>query len=90
MAKNFCFNQIKFWLKELNFSINDASNALGISKRQIARLLSGATSAKRVHALAMQMLWLINENEKDLSKNVVHNKNTKSKTKVGHTSQVHS
>lgn len=71
-------HEIKFWLKELNYSINDASNALGISKRQIARLLSGATSAKRVHALAMQMLWLINENEKDLSKNVIHNKNTKS------------
>ncbi len=62
--------EIKIWLKELNFSIADASNALGISQRQFSRLLSGDTSAKRIHALAMQMLWLINENEKDMLKNI--------------------
>ena len=32
-------HEIKFWLKELNFTINDASNALGISKRQIAKII---------------------------------------------------
>ena len=63
-------NEIKVWLKELNFSMSDASNALGISQRQFSRLLSGDTSAKKIHALAMQMLWLINENEKDVLKNI--------------------
>lgn len=59
-------HEIKMWLKELNISINDASTALGISKRQFARFLSGETTAKKFHALAMQMLWLISENQKDL------------------------
>ena len=42
-----------------DFTIDSGSSALGISKRQFARFLSGETNAKRVHSLAMQMIWLI-------------------------------
>ena len=56
--------EVKEWMKINELTINSASEALGISKRQILRFLSGETSPKRVHALAMQMI-LINENKKD-------------------------
>ena len=56
--------EIKNWMKKNELSINSASEILGISKRQFSRFLSGETDAKRIHALAMQMVWLINENKK--------------------------
>ena len=58
--------EIKIWMKKNDFTINSGSSALGISKRQFARFLSGETNAKRVHSLAMQMVWLINENKKSI------------------------
>ena len=39
--------EIKTWMIEIKLSINDASIALGISKRQFSRLLSGETRAKK-------------------------------------------
>lgn len=59
-------NEIKIWLNEVKLTINQASIALGISKRQFSRFLSGDTKAKKVHALAMQMVWLVEEKNKDL------------------------
>ena len=61
--------EIKFWLNEMNFTINQASNELGISTRQLSRFLSGETKAKKIHVLAMQMIWLISENQKDIESN---------------------
>ena len=58
--------EVKEWMKINELTINSASEALGISKRQVLRFLSGETSPKRVHALAMQMIWLINENKKNI------------------------
>ena len=58
-------DEIRIWLSEVELSINDAAIELGISKRQFSRFLSGDTKAKKVHALAMQMLWLIKENNED-------------------------
>ena len=58
--------EIKVWLNEVKLTINQASRALGISKRQFSRFLSGDTRAKKVHALAMQMVWLVEEKNKDL------------------------
>ena len=58
--------EIKIWMKKNDFTIDSGSSALGISKRQFARFLSGETSAKRVHSLAMQMVWLINENKMNI------------------------
>lgn len=57
-------DEIKNWMKINNLTIISASRKLGISKRQFSRFLSGETSAKRIHTLAMQMIWLINENKK--------------------------
>tara|TARA_B100000579_G_scaffold394262_1_gene371488 strand:+ start:312 stop:581 length:270 start_codon:yes stop_codon:yes gene_type:complete len=57
-------NEIKNWMKNINLSANEAAKNLGISKRQFSRFLSGETNAKRIHSLAMQMIWLINENKK--------------------------
>ena len=54
-------DEIKIWLNEVKLTINQASIALGISKRQFSRFLSGDTKAKKVHALAMQMVWLVEE-----------------------------
>ena len=59
-------DEIKIWLNEVKLTINQASIALGISKRQFSRFLSGDTKAKKVHALAMQMVWLVEEKNKDL------------------------
>ena len=65
--------EIKDWMKEINFSVNQASNALGISKRQFSRFLSGDTEAKKVHALAMQMIWLLHENQKEEEDKIIDN-----------------
>ena len=58
--------EIREWMKLNNLNVGNASNALGISKRQFSRILSGESKAKRLHALAMQMVWLINENKKKI------------------------
>tara|TARA_A100001015_G_scaffold318777_1_gene439670 strand:- start:398 stop:661 length:264 start_codon:yes stop_codon:yes gene_type:complete len=60
--------EIKQWLKETKLSISQAANALGISNRQFSRLVSGETSAKKMHALAMQMVWLTIEENKEQEK----------------------
>ena len=60
-------SEIKDWMRLNELTINDASDVLGISKRQFARILSGETKARRLHSLAMQMVWLINENKKQIS-----------------------
>ena len=70
--------EIKDWMKNNNLTIETASKSLGISKRQFSRFLSGETNAKKVHTLAMQMLWLINENKKIDEEN----KNNHKKNKV--------
>ncbi|MEE2695024.1 MAG: hypothetical protein VX976_01560 [Pseudomonadota bacterium] len=59
-------HEIKDWMKKNDLSINNASEILGISRRQFARILSGESKAKRLHALAMQMVWLINENKRQI------------------------
>ncbi len=69
--------EIKDWMLKNDLSINEASVGLGISKRQFSRFLSGETKAKKVHALAMQMIWLINEDKRGLIK-----KSETEKTKV--------
>ena len=48
-------SEIREWMKLNNLNIRNASDALGISKRQFSRILSGESKAKRLHALAMQM-----------------------------------
>ena len=66
--------EIKKWMEKNEFSIKNASDALGISKRQFARFLSGETEAKRVHSLAMQMVWLINENKREFDNKIIKKK----------------
>ncbi len=63
--------EIKKWMKVNNLNIEKSSEILGLSKRQFSRFLSGETKAKRVHSLAMQMVWLINENKREFDKKVV-------------------
>ena len=58
--------EIREWMKLNNLNVKNASDVLGISKRQFSRILSGESKAKRLHALAMQMVWLINENKKKI------------------------
>lgn len=69
--------EIKIWLTQLNLSPDEASFALGISKRQLLRFLSGETKAKKFHALAMQMIWLFEENKKENLKKISRNSKTK-------------
>ncbi len=64
-------DEIKKWMKVNNFNIDKSSEILGLSKRQFSRFLSGETKAKRVHSLAMQMVWLINENKREFDKKIV-------------------
>ncbi len=71
--------EIREWMKLIDLNVVNASNALGISKRQFSRILSGESKAKRLHALAMQMLWLINENKKKII-DENQNKNLSKKT----------
>ena len=59
-------SEIREWMKLNNLNVTNASDTLGISKRQFSRILSGESKAKRLHALAMQMVWLINENKKKI------------------------
>ena len=63
--------EIKKWMKVNNLNIEKSSEILGLSKRQFSRFLSGETRAKRVHSLAMQMVWLINENKREFDKKIV-------------------
>ena len=70
-------DEIKKWMEINNLTIISASYRLGISKRQFSRFLSGDTNAKKVHSLAMQMLWLIIENKKIEQKNLQKNNNSK-------------
>ena len=63
--------EIKKWIKVNNLNIDKSSEILGLSKRQFSRFLSGETKAKRVHSLAMQMVWLINENKREFDKKIV-------------------
>ena len=71
--------EIREWMKLNNLNVGNASNALGISKRQFSRILSGESKAKKIHALAMQMVWLINENKKKII-NENKNRNLSKKT----------
>ncbi len=66
--------EIQKWMKINNLNIEKSSEILGLSKRQFSRFLSGETKAKRVHALAMQMVWLINENKKEFDKKINNKK----------------
>ncbi len=71
--------EIREWMKMNNLTVKTASEILGISKRQFARILAGESKAKRLHALAMQMVWLINENKKKImDENVKHDFSKKS------------
>ena len=73
--------EIKKWMKINNLNIEKASEILGLSKRQFSRFLSGETYAKRVHSLAMQMVWLINENKKKVGEDILKN-NDKKRIKI--------
>ena len=70
-------NEIKEWMKKNSLNIDESSRVLGISKRQFSRFLSGETKAKRVHTLAMQMIWILNENKKEIINNNVKNSSKK-------------
>ena len=72
-------DEIRKWMQLNNLSIQTASSLLGISKRQYSRILSGESKAKRLHALAMQMIWLIKENKKEMMKNPNSEEKTKQK-----------
>ncbi len=76
--------EIKYWMKINELNIITAADSLGISKRQFSRFLSGETNAKRVHTLAMQMVWLIKENKKELQKeyNSLEKPNNKKTKKI--------
>ncbi len=66
--------EIKKWMKVNNLNIETSSEILALSKRQFSRFLSGETKAKRVHSLAMQMIWLVNENKREFDKKIVKKK----------------
>ena len=75
-------DEIKHWMKINELNIITAADTLGISKRQFSRFLSGETNAKRDHTLAMQMVWLVKENKKELQRennNLKKQKNKKAK-----------
>ena len=75
-------NEIREWMKINSFSIKSASDALGISKRQFSRILSGEPKATRLHSLSMQMIWLINENKKKIVNKTLDKKLTKKSIKI--------
>ncbi len=75
-------NEIREWMKKNDLSIQSASDSLGISKRQFARILSGESKAKRLHTLAMQMIWLINENKRKIMDNKLDNSFKKKSIKI--------
>tara|TARA_B100001741_G_C16230123_1_gene449036 strand:+ start:16 stop:279 length:264 start_codon:yes stop_codon:yes gene_type:complete len=66
--------EIKKWMKINNLNIEKSSEILGLSKRQFSRFLSGETNAKRIHSLAMQMVWLINENKREFDDKFIKKK----------------
>lgn len=70
-------SEIKDWMKKNSLNIDESSKVLGISKRQFSRFLSGETKAKRVHTLAMQMIWILNENKREIINNNVKNNSKK-------------
>lgn len=70
-------SEIKDWMKKNSLNIDESSKILGISKRQFSRFLSGETKAKRVHTLAMQMIWILNENKREIINNNVKNNSKK-------------
>ncbi len=74
-------DEIKEWMKINNLNTNKASELLGISKRQFSRILSGESKAKRIHSLAMQMIWLLSENKKQIYDDKLK-KNYKKKIKI--------
>ena len=71
--------EIREWMKINELSTQAASETLGISKRQFSRILSGETKARRIHALAMQLIWIIKENKKQIISNNLK-KNSKNKS----------
>lgn len=75
-------DEIRQWMKINNLTILSASETLGISKRQYARILSGESKAKRLHALAMQMVWLINENNKKIIDESINKSISKKSVKI--------
>ena len=70
-------SEIKEWMEKNELSVKSAAQNLGISKRQFSRFLSGETNAKRIHSLAMQMIWLINENKRRVVDESKKNKTSK-------------
>ena len=70
-------DEIKKWMKVNDLNIDKSSEILGLSKRQFSRFLSGETKAKRVHSLAMQMVWILHENKKEIINNSLKNKSKK-------------
>ena len=70
-------SEIKEWMKINDLNIEKSSEILGLSKRQFSRFLSGETNAKRVHSLAMQMVWLINENNREFDNKLIKKKTKK-------------
>ncbi len=73
--------EIKEWMNINSLSTKSASELLGISKRQFLRILSGESKAKRIHSLAMQMIWLLSENKKKII-DKESNKNNKKRVKI--------
>ena len=69
--------EIKDWMNKNGLSIEQSSKILGISKRQFSRFLSGETKAKRVHSLAMQMIWILHKNKKEIVNNSLKKKSKK-------------
>ncbi len=74
-------DEIKEWMNINSLSTKSASELLGISKRQFLRILSGESKAKRIHSLAMQMIWLLSENKKKII-DEESNKNNKKIVKI--------
>ena len=62
-------HEIKEWMRKNKLNIDQSAEILGISRRQFLRFLSGETQAKRVHSLAMQMIWILYQNKKEIINN---------------------
>ena len=74
--------EIKEWMLINGLDIKTASYLLGISQRQIFRFISGETKAKRIHALAMEMIWVLYENKKKIIGSNVKIKGKKVKIEI--------
>ena len=67
-------------MKKNDFTIDSGSFALVSPDKNLANWRLLIPSAKRVHSLAMQMVWLINENKKNIiDENIKKNKSKKVK-----------